>query len=196
MIISKDRTGKVWNPPTPVMLERPIGKLCLKLSELPWLDNIFGLAQRLKRGKDKGYYAGYYDGGDEYLGVLPEDKLGNRSFFILKDPEIPVDGNLEMAVNLQPSYKATVSLILWYDLRDIAGLEYRQTEEVKRQVLEKLNMAVLDSGDRMAVTKIFQRFENVFSDFTLEETNLQYVMSPYAGLRIDMDITYLTDCKQ
>lgn len=44
------------------------------------------------------------------------------------------------------------------------------------------------------ITRIFEKPSNVFADFSYVHTDNQFLMHPYAGLRIDGEIVARVDC--
>jgi hypothetical protein len=185
------RTPKLANP---VMLDKAIGALQDALADrVGWLDYSFGRVQRLITERDgRAYYypAVHVDGG-EYLNVLPGQSLGNRSFFVINDPHVVESNGRRYATISSP-----FALVLWFDLeRVFPGTTERNTEEIKRQILNVLRMAVLPSGCSFSIAKIYERAENIFKEFSIKEIESQYLMQPYAGLRIEGEIKYMEDCE-
>lgn len=183
---------RVPKPDNPVMVDRIIGKLQDALAEgVGWLDYVFGRAQRLVTLQDKSewYYPGVYVGGDEYLDVLPGQCMGNRVFFNTDDPELLVKQGRFLHM------ERTVGLVCWYDLSTIyAGTTARNTEAVKWKLLDTLDRIVLPTGMRMSMAKVYDRAENIFREYSLREVDSQYLMQPYGGVRIDMDLVYREAC--
>lgn len=185
-----ERTPKMK---TPVMLDKAIGVLQDALSErIGWLDYSFGRAQRLITERDGRayYYPAVYIGGDEYLNVLPGQDLGNRTFFVVNDPSVIAINGRRYATISSP-----FALVLWCDLRRVfPSAEERNTEEIKRQILNVLRMATLPSGCSFTISKIYERAENIYKDYSIKEIESQFIMQPYAGLRIEGEIKYMEEC--
>lgn len=166
----------------PQLLDRVFGEVQQQLAAaLPWLTHCFGKAERLVKMQDgKRYYTpNVYVGRGEYLSVSPDSHLGNFSFFTCEDP---VSVTWERGARNDAS--AEVSLIVWCDLRGIAAAGTdRNAEAVKREVLRVLNGGLLLRQGRFSVTRIYERAENVFRGFTLDEVDNQFLMHPYCGWR-------------
>lgn len=186
----KEKAPKTKNP---VMIDRVLAYIQDSLVEnIGWLDHAFGKAQRLvtRREQRDHYYPGVYVGKNEYLNVLPGQGLGNRTFFTIEDPHT-VDYNPRRYNTIRSPF----SLVLWYDLRTIfKGETERNTEEIKRQILRVLTNSVLPSGSRIEVSRIYEQAENIFKGYSLKEIDTQYLMHPFAGLRIEGTIIYREEC--
>ena len=95
--------------------------------------------------------------------------------------------------------RSPFSLIVWVDLRRVEKKmsmpDERNTEYIKEQVL-----SVIETADRrkghISISKIYQRAENVFDGFTLDEVQNQFLMSPYAGFRFQGEMIVTNDCNQ
>lgn len=180
-------------PENPVMIDRALAYIQDELiKKIGWLDYAFGRAQRLvtQREHKNYYYPGVYIGKNEYLNVLPGQGLGNRTFFIVDDPH-----TIEFNPRRYNVIKSPVSLICWYDLSDIyPDSKERNTEDVKRQILRVLTNLTMPDATRLELVKIYEQAENIFRGYSLREIDTQYLMQPYAGLRIDGNLIYREEC--
>ena len=186
----KDKAPK---PKNPVMIDRVLA--CIQdslINNIGWLDYAFGRAQKLATQREQRtyYYPGVYVGKNEYLNVLPGQGLGNRTFFMIDDPHT-VDFNTRRYNTI----KSPFSIVLWYDLTTIfKGTKERNTEEIKRQLLRVLTESVLPSGSRIEITRIYEQAENIFKGYSLKEIDTQFLMQPFAGLRIEGTLIYREEC--
>lgn len=184
---------KAPRPENPVMIDKVIAYIQDRLvNNVGWLNHAFGRAQRLVTNRDRKtyYYPGVYISDNEYLNVLPGQDLGNRTFFVTEDPQtvdfVPFRFN---------KIKCPISLVLWCDLSTIyPEAKDRNTEEIKRQILRVLTMLTMPSGSSIAISKIYEQAENIFRGYSLKEIDSQFLMQPFAGLRIDGYITYQEPC--
>lgn len=160
-------------------------------TNLIWLDYAFGKAERLVKEINgrKHFTPNIYVGGNDYEEITPDTGIGNYSFFVLHEPQ-----EIEQVRGMNGTIKAPFSLILWYDLRTITEDDERATEAVKEQVLHVLNRTFLKSG-RVSVTKIYERAENIFKEFTLDEIDNQFLMHPFSGLRITGEAIVQIPCE-
>lgn len=181
----------------PYLFDKLIRELQQTLIErLPWLDASHGRAERLVKTIDgKRYYTpNIYLGGDEYESLLPDDIKGCYSFFVMSEPQ-----EVKSLVQTEVRIKAPFSLITWFDMRRVEKVmnlpDERNTEYVKEQVLAVLNTAFSKKGS-VTVQRIYERAENVFDGFTLDEVQNQYLMSPFAGFRLQGEMIVTNDCNQ
>lgn len=180
---------------TPYLFDKVIGQLQEDLKEgLQWLDCSFGRAERLVKTVDgkRIYTPNVYKSGDQYELLLPDDRLGCFSFFVLSEPQ-EVLNRMQTEVRI----KTPFSLIVWVDMRRVEKTmsmpDERNSEYVKEQVLSILGTARLTKGS-VSVSKIYERAENVFEGFSLDEVQNQFLMSPFAGFRFQGEMIVTNDC--
>lgn len=185
------------NITTPYLFDKVIGEIQQALKNgLPWLQHSFGRAERLIKVIDgkRIYTPNVYKGNDQYEVLLPDDRMRCFSFFVLSEPQ-------EMLNRVQSEIriKAPFSLIVWFDLRLVEKVmqlpDQRNTEQVKEQILGVLNTAFPKKGS-FTVQRIYERAENVFEGFTLDEVQNQFLMSPFAGFRFYGELIVTNDCNQ
>jgi hypothetical protein len=163
------------------------------VTNLGWLDMAFGRAQKLvKMIETKKYVTpNVYTGkGDNYLGVSPDSKIGNFSFFWVDDPQ-----TMDWLPNQQGSLKTPFSLIFWFDLRKVYNSKNnRNTEALKAAILRTLNGGFQMKSGRIKINRIYEQAENIYRGFTLDEVDNQFLMHPYAGFRFEGELTILEPC--
>lgn len=206
-----ERSVQIRYKDNPVLLDRVLQDLQKALTEkLPWLDRAFGRAYRLVEHRPDGnkfVYPAVYNGNGEYVSVLPNDNFGNFSWFDIYDPQ-----KVEQVVQGLPRYTFDGALVFWYRLDSIyddATALY--TEEIKDEVLQLLTApGLMPSRGRLTVTEVYERFENLYKDYSLEKIynnysysgedvqgmDKQFFMYPYAGLRIEFTITTEELCRR
>lgn len=182
---------------SPYLFDKVIGELQDALKKgLPWLNHSFGRVERLVKVIDgkRIYTPNVYKGNDQYAQLLPDDRLGCYSFFVLSEPQ-------EMLNRMQTEIriKAPFSLVVWFDLRRVEKVmnlpDQRNTERVKEQILSVLETAFPKKGS-VTIQRIYERAENVFDGFTLDEVQNQFLMSPFAGFRFQGELIVTNDCNQ
>lgn len=175
-----DRIQKVKNP---TLFDRVIVSAEDSLAEaLPWLNHVFGRCERLVKEVNgmRRFTPAWYLGHNEYVGLLPDDVLGNFCFFNIDDPT-----EIQWARGERNRLTATYSLILWVDMRTVEDDDSRNREAVKEQVLKVLNGGLRLRNGHLSVSTIYERSENVYSGFTTDEVDNQFMMSPYAAFRFE-----------
>lgn len=180
-----DRIPQKTNPKMFDLAVLPIQKALA--ANLPWLDHAIGICEQLTDIKNKKpfNFAALYLSNEQYEQIMPCEELGNFSFFYLRDPQVlmPKDKNL---------VKSPYSLVLWYDLTKVSlPTDERNREQIKGQIMGILNALRIPY---FTITRIFEKPSNVFADFSYVHTDNQFLMHPYAGLRIDGEIVARVDC--
>ncbi|QNH60748.1 hypothetical protein [Hymenobacter sediminicola] len=171
--------------PNPVGLDSEIQKLQLLLAErLGWLQVSYGKAYRHseKRNGKTLTLPKVYAGESEYRDVLPNDNVAAQSFFLPRDPasvseaQEPMMGTLPLV--------QTVDYIVWGNLTRIDETKaYRFEAELQRDVLRVLN------GAGVLVQRVFTTPEEVFRGFSVELIPEHVLRHPYAGFRIQLELS-------
>lgn len=161
------------------------------IENIPWLNYAFGKAQRLgKKIGDRIYYTpNVYSHSNEYIPVSPDSGLGNFCFFNIEDPQ-----TLIVDPGLRADISTKVSIVFWVDLRTIPGAENRNTEAIKNELLQALNSKIWIKSGRLKLGQIWERSENVYKGYTLDEIDNQFLMHPYYGFRFEGTLTIQQPC--
>ena len=182
---------------TPYLFDKVIEDVAISLkANLPWLDEAYGRCERLVKTIDgRRYYTpNVYLGRGEYESLLPDDKRGCYSFFVISDPQ-----QVKQQVQTEVRIKSPFSLIVWADMRRVENVmnlpDERNTEYLKEAILSVLNTTFTRRGSFLIET-IYERAENVFQGFTLNEIDNQFLMSPFAGFRFNGTMIVTNDCNQ
>ncbi len=176
----------------PKLFDRVIGYVQEGLADnLLWLNHAFGKAERLVKIIDGKwiYSPNLYVGKNEYELITPDSGIGNYCFFTVDDPE-----DVEWVVGDTSTLKAPFSLIVWVDMRTIETDDERNTESVKQQILSILNGQLWIKHGRIRINRIYEKAENIFKGFTLDEIDNQFLMQPYCGWRFEGEMIAHTDC--
>lgn len=179
-------------PQRAYLFDKVIQDLQDALGGIGWLSHIFGRAERLvKRAEGRNYYTpNVYLGKDEYYSLLPDNRaLGNYAFFVMEEPQM-----VSPFANRQKRVKGAFSLIVWVDMRTLGeSRDDRNTEKIKDTLLKAVSTAWLKHGE-VSISRIYERAENVFAGFSLDEIDNQFLMSPYAGFRLQGEILTIEEC--
>lgn len=182
---------------TPYLFDKVIRELQQALKEgLPWLENSFGRVERrvTEVNERRLYVPAIYQEDGQYGIMLPDDRLGCYSFFVMHDPQ-EVLNRMQTEVRI----KSPFSLIVWVDMRRVEIKmrmpDERNTEYIKEQVLSVIETASKRKG-HISINRIYERAENVFDGFSLDEVNNQFLMSPFAGFRFYGEMIVTNDCNQ
>lgn len=159
---------------------------------LGWLNRSFGRSERLVKmiGGKRYYTPNVYAGGNEYLPVSPDAKLGNFSFFVVDDPQ-----TVDWQPGIQSEWKAPFSIIFWFDMRTITNdANNRNTEAVKAEILRVLNGGFWLRSGKITIKRVYEKAENIYRGFTLDEIDNQFLMHPFAGFRFEGEMSIEQPC--
>ena len=185
--------ARIYKQPTRAYLfDRVIQGLQDALGDIAWLNHIFGRSERLVKMKDgmRYYTPNVYYGKDEYIQLLPDNRdLGNYCFFVMEEPQ-----TVTYPMGIQNRVKAPFSLIVWVDMRTVgATYDDRNTEQLKEQLLKTIKRGWIKHGS-VTVEKVYERAENVFHGYSLDEVDSQYLMAPFAGFRLTGEMIIDEEC--
>lgn len=181
----------------PVLLDKFIQDMQEALmSKLSWLDCAFGKADTQVEYSDTGrkiVYPATYTGQGEYMSLLPNDNIGNFSWFDFYDPQ-----EVSFSIPSRPQVVLDGALIFWYDLSSIyEDDDFLHSEEIKDEVLRLLTTpGLLKSRNRINITKIYEKPENIYKGYAIEKicADKQFFNYPYAGLRVEFTLTIQEVC--
>lgn len=168
---------------SPKLADALIEEMQLGLAEkLPWLDHVFGRAERLiKIINGKRYYTpNVYIGRNEYELIAPDSNFGNYCFFDVSEPQ-----DISFSVGDLNVIESPFSIIFWVDMRTLENADERNREAVKQSILRVLNKQIFPKRGYYWINRIYEHAENVFKGYTLEEVDNQFLMHPFAGWRFE-----------
>lgn len=180
--------------PNPVNLDVPTNELQLSLSGIPWIEASFGRAWRVPRKETNGkiiYYPEVWQGeGKDLLNVMENDNLAAHCFWYFPDP-----ANINNWNNgLYSRIERPAHLFVLFNLDKInPAATYRFTEELKRDLLDKLRNTRLSSAT-LTVNRVFEQASQVFNVFTINEAENQTFVHPWGGFRIECLLNYTEHC--
>ena len=163
-------------------------QLCLA-QNIGWLDNIFGLTERLTERKDGKTFtsANIYTNKGRYIQVMPCAELGNFCFFYLRDPQKVWEKSASVL-------KSPFSVVFWYDVDKVSSSPAKRNREaVQEQIMTVLGQFHL-RGVTYSLEYIYEQPQNVFKDFDYDHKVNQFLMHPYGGLRIDGELRVNVPC--
>lgn len=186
--------------PNAILVDRVIAEMQVGLADTyEWLDAVFGRSQRITRminGKRvivPACYCGGWRGHGEndYIEVSPDSKIGNFVFFEVDDPET-IDAGV-----WGRTFTTPFSLIFWGNM-DILNAEkgVRNGYYAKDYFLKFLAGRTgwhLTNG-QVTTSRIYERAENIYRGYSLDEIDAQYLMQPYYGCRIEGTLKYDEFC--
>lgn len=206
-----ERNVKVIAKENPVLLDKVIQDIQEALTtKLEWLSYAFGRAYKLVEHRSDGskfIYPAAYIGNSEYVSLLPNDNFGNFAWFDVYDPQ-----EIEANVRSLPTFKFSGAVVFWFDLNSIfPDADAMYTEEIKDEIIRVLTgPGVIKTQGRLTITRIYERFENIYRGYALEKVynnytykgdgiqaiDKQFFMHPYAGLRFEFNMVTQELCQR
>lgn len=195
----------------PVLLDKILQDMQKSLMDkLKWLNYAFGRVYKLIEHRPDGnkfVYPAIYNGNGEYISLLPNDNLGNFSWFDIYDPQ-----KITEVVQSLPQYTFNGAIIFWYNLNSIYEDEtVMYTEEVKDEIMRVLTTpGLITTTGKFVIKDIYERFENIYKGYSIEkiynnyiykgegmqDIDKQFFMHPYSGIRIDFSLTTRELCQR
>lgn len=170
--------------------------------QLPWLTHAFGEAQMLTRnvGDKTIVYPGVYAGKNienEYKSVLPDEFMGSNkaitgfSFFDVIDTSYD-----QVNVNSFGFINSTIGIVFWFNLRKVLAspTEYRNLNKVVDQILKAIKKSSRGFQGEIKVTGWTVKADEIYTGYSLRETDQQFLMQPYAGVRFNCNMKILETC--
>ena len=182
---------RIIRPTERVLLDQIISDVQEVLAtELTFLDHVFGKVQVATQNKLKRkqtYPAAFYqtESRDRYLDLTPSKEYGNYCFFVVDD-----DQEVETVNRLLYRIKTDCSIIFWFDLSTLGASTDRRLEYIKNLILDTLTTSLYTPSGKFSVSRVHERAANIFKEFSILETDSQYLMQPYAGLRFDGELIW------
>lgn len=195
----------------PVLLDKILQDIQnMLMNKLEWLNYAFGRAYRLVEHRNDGnkfIYPAAYNGNGEYISLLPNDNFGNFSWFDIYDPQ-----KITQVVQSAPQYTFSGAIIFWYNINSIYDdTTVLYTEEIKDNIIRVLTTpGIITTIGKLKIDNIYERFENIYKDYSIEkiynnyvykgegiqDIDKQFFMYPYAGIRIEFTLTTRELCQR
>ncbi len=207
----KENTIQINFKKNPVLLDKIIQDMQTSLTKrLKWLNYAFGRAYKLVEHRPDGnkfIYPAAYNGNGEYISLLPNDNLGNFSWFDIYDPQ-----KITEVVPSLPQYTFSGAIVFWYNLNSIyEDSNSLYTEEVKDEIIRVLTTpGLITTTGKLSIKDIYECFENIYKGYSIEkiynnyiykgqgiqDIDKQFFMFPYSGIRIEFTLTTRELCQR
>ena len=166
------------------------------ITGLAWLDFAYGKSQRLVEIVNGTEYfkPAIYVGGSqkkEYLTLTPDEHKGQFCFWDFPGDEQTMTWSHFVYNDINRGF----GLTFFGRLDKIYGDDWQQysIENVKREITDVL-LSTNILGGSLTVTTISERAENVLPGYSHTETNNQYLMAPYFGVRFSGNLKIRVQC--
>lgn len=206
-----ERNVKIIKKENPVLLDKVIQDIQDTLTEkLEWLDYAFGRAYKLVEHRPDGnkfIYPAAYIGNSEYASLVPNDNFGNFCWFDIYDPQ-----EITPIVQAIPQFTFSGAIIFWVNLNSIfPDSNAMYSEEIKDEITQILTgPGLVKNQGKLTLTKVFERFENIYRGYSLEKIYNNYVykgegiaaidkqffMHPYTGFRFEFTMITRELCQR
>jgi hypothetical protein len=193
--------------PIYIDLDKAIEDLRVAIAAVPWLEKPFHRAKEIPLPNPDGKggiirVPMVYQSGKEYYPVMPNDALRSYSFFRTRGPKEFVDYSYSAP---EPEMLAPMDLIVWVNLGRLNGFstfdptfdftfgapDYNYLEILERDIVKFLN-----GYSQISIKRIWDdRVSDIFSGYTLNETQRDLLMFPYQAFRIEFDLSYSMICQ-
>lgn len=207
----KENTIQINFKKNPVLLDKIVQDMQKSLTKrLKWLNYAFGRAYKLVEHRPDGnkfIYPAAYNGNGEYISLLPNDNLGNFSWFDIYDTQ-----KITEVVQSLPQYTFSGAIVFWYNLNSIyEDSNNLYTEEVKDEIIRTLTTpGLITTTGKLSIKDIYECFENIYKGYSIEkiynnyiykgqgiqDIDKQFFMFPYAGIRIEFNLTTRELCQR
>ena len=129
-----------------------------------------------------------WEQGDEWIIVLPNDAVRSQIFFLPVGDEVVV-GDYE--ANVEPQFTSEIALIFWCDVRYLPG-NTKTSYNPSLATVKKDLLTILNAHD--GVTKVTELIDksagDIFKGIDINDAKTHYTMLPFAGLRINFEVSY------
>lgn len=176
----------------PALIDAALEPLLVELSTgLDWLRTAYGRCEALAVDNTYRKYTpavfvgrgGNSGANDEYLGMMPDGRLGSFSFF-----DVTGDQEYLSPQGSAPRIRFDAGLVVWFDFRDVFDDDGvgKSVENVKAAVL-----AILDASTvGMVVESVVDRVPDVYRGYDYTGLQSMYAQRPFGCFRVNTSITY------
>lgn len=172
-------------------LDKKISEISDKLSDIIWLSISHNRAWNLPESRDGGLFRQprIYSGLKDYWNVMPNDDQDAFSFMIGIGPALPVGDNIQ-PFSKPIRWTKRLDLIFFLDLSKInSSKEYVYTEELNEEIL-----TILSTIPGVLVQQIWMEdIRDVYEGFDLSEIELEHLYYPKAGIRYELEVSYVIE---
>lgn len=181
---------------TPVEIGSAINKIREKLTNIPWLERAYFVAERFQKAVDgkKYFYPATYaptaPGRRDYASMTPDNDFKGRSFFMVGAGAIEHDDHDENRITYPVGLIVSANLDLIDPVKLDSGLFTNELIRDVRSLLTKTRMSHLFE---YKLTGESRDLRDVFREFSMDDIE-EYNRAPMQTFRIDLSVTVNQDC--
>ena len=171
----------------PLLATKIVSELQDDFSAKDYLDKVYPIAfigeQKLDNSIHRFPRVYLDDGANNYIDVMPDDKLKGYTFF-----EIIGTENYDLA---NDEVTLTLSQIFWFNLRKIDDKGYDYKDELIVDAVKTLKDGYM--SNEISNVVVTENFESIFDRYTLPQETKQFFMYPYTGFKLTYEMTACID---
>lgn len=181
---------------SPVEIGKAINDIRNEMSQLPWIDHPYFIAEKFYRRKNgRGYvypetYAPTKPGSREYHRLTPDDQYSGMFFFVLGD------GSNDFEPNQYNFLSYPVGMIFSLNLEKIDETKLNNglfTGELIREARRMLTDTMINHDFQYTIVSETRDLRKVFQEFVLDDIEA-YNRAPMQCFRFNLNITIQEEC--
>lgn len=195
-------TPKIPVVKTPKLFDEAINEFNQRLAvELPWLTYLFGQSEPMSRKLGNGgvqVFPSVYAGENhenEYQSVLPDELFGSGSeirgysFFEIGSPTYD-SFKITSPVNY---LDADVGIVFWFNLKKVLSdpEEYRNWDLAIFNIIEAIKKCSQSFSGVVTPLNYTKKASEIYKEYSLKEVDQQFLLHPFAGVRVNCDMRIL-----
>lgn len=181
---------------TPVDIGKAVNEIRTELSQLPWVDHPYFIAEKFHRRKDgrsfifPETYAPEKPGNYNYHRLTPDNDYDGMFFFVVGDSQNEFEAN-------QYNYLTyPVGIVFSVNLKRIDPVKLENglfTRELMREARRLLTNTMINHEFQYEIQSETTDLQRVFNEFQLDEIEL-YNRAPMQCFRFNLSVTIQEEC--
>ena len=173
----------------PQGIDKVIEDICLSLSNITWLSNIYRRAWMINNsvGGNGSFTPMVYLQEMSYYNVLPNDNFSALSFVTITSPERRVNQTDVNTASWEAQKERDLAIVIWCNLERVDNSkDYPFVEELKT-IIEPL----LENVEGLTINSyVDEDYRQIFSGYDISETDNKFFAYPYAAFRFNCTAGY------
>lgn len=181
----------------PKLLDTPFDEItqAMKLN-INWIDNCYGKIEKYKKTMDgrTKRFPGIYVGTKNnmgYLDLFPDSRLGNFMYIEVTRQDIQDD------IFQKGKYDIDFSMIFWFNYKTVYKTDHnaKTIENVKSEVKNFIKTYSFQSITSLTMLSFEEGADNIYAGLDHDEIENQFLMRPFGGFRLNLNMQYLERCE-
>ena len=178
---------------SPAGLDRAVAEISTHLITYDLIDRSFGLSHKIIRKKgvegttEEAVPVAYESDGVNHFTLFPNEDFGNFIFF----DRTGSDEIINYKARRTAQYSTEIGLIFWGNLKTIYALDWdqRTREHVKTDLVNILKLGRFRFSS-IEVLNITYTGSDIYPNYGVTELESQFLMRPFVGMRINLNLVY------